>query len=53
MNAGHQEIKCNVHSCKYNDQSRYCTLYDITVGHTNNSDAKSKQETECASFECM
>ncbi len=45
-----QEIKCNVHSCKYNDKSRYCSLSDIVVG-TTNSDVHEKCDTECVSFE--
>lgn len=50
INAGRQEIKCNVQSCKYNDKVRYCTLNDITVGNTNMDLANNKDETECVSF---
>ncbi len=46
-----QEIKCNVSSCRYNDNMSYCSLHDITVGNTVPSDARMKSETECASFE--
>ncbi len=45
-----QVIKCNVKSCKYNDKVKYCTLEDILVGE-HVSDAKSKHETDCMSFE--
>ncbi|MBM7686615.1 DUF1540 domain-containing protein [Defluviitalea raffinosedens] len=45
-----QVIKCNVKSCKFNDKVRYCTLEDILVGE-HVSDAKSKHETDCMSFE--
>jgi len=45
-----QVIKCSVKSCKYNDKVKYCTLDDILVGeHVTN--AKSKHETDCMSFE--
>ncbi len=45
-----QEIKCRVHSCKFNDKSMYCTLNDIVVG-AQNPQARSKSETECVSFQ--
>lgn len=48
--AGSQEIKCSVQTCRYNDKSRFCTLSDIVVG-SETGDAKSKLETECKSFE--
>lgn len=48
---GSQVIKCNVHSCKFNDKSRYCTLNDIVVGSTTGVAAHNKAETECVSFE--
>ena len=49
--AGHQEIKCSVRSCRFNDQTRYCTLSDITVGQDGApGEAKSKKDTICASF---
>ena len=49
--AGHQEIKCSVKSCRYNDKTRYCTLTDITVGNDGMmGEAKSKRDTICASF---
>ncbi len=44
-----QEIRCNVHSCKYNDKTHYCTLDSIVVG-SETSDARNKSETECVSF---
>lgn len=48
---GHQEIKCNVGSCKYNENEEHCTLTDIVVGNDNmSSEAKTKEETECSSF---
>lgn len=53
MSAGSQEIKCNVTSCRYNDQSRYCSLDDIVVGTTNSANPKDKCDTECVSFENM
>ncbi len=46
-----QVIKCNVHSCKYNDKSRMCTLHDIVVGPASSS-ARSAKDTECDSFQC-
>ncbi len=48
--AGNQEIKCSVQTCRYNDKSRFCTLEDITVG-SEPAEAKSKQETICKSFD--
>jgi hypothetical protein len=51
-NIGNQDINCGVHSCKYNDKVSHCTLQDIVVGNTGtSSDARSKRETECESFE--
>lgn len=48
---GSQEIKCNVHSCRYHDKAAHCTLHDIVVGNDNMAmEAKTKKETECASF---
>lgn len=46
------QINCNVHSCRHNDQVKYCTLNDILVG-CSGSEAHSKAETECVSFEKM
>lgn len=45
-----QVIKCSVKSCKFNDKVQYCTLDDILVG-SHDKQAKSKQETDCMSFE--
>jgi len=50
-NAGRQEIKCNVFSCKHSDKARYCTLQDIHVGHEGQQDARSQHDTVCASFQ--
>jgi|BioPla2DNA2_1021312.scaffolds.fasta_scaffold144033_1 hypothetical protein len=45
-----QVIQCSVKSCKYNDKVKYCTLEGIIVGeHVSN--AKTKHETDCMSFE--
>ncbi len=50
---GHQEIKCNVKSCKFNDHAAYCTLNNIVVGNdTPSGEPHTKHETECASFDC-
>ncbi|MDR2940535.1 MAG: DUF1540 domain-containing protein [Clostridiales bacterium] len=46
----HQEIKCDVNSCKYNE-SRQCDLNSIQVGNTTSSPSNCR-ETECGSFEC-
>ena len=48
--SGNQEIKCSVRSCRYNDQTKNCTLSDITVGCGSAGEAKSKSETVCSSF---
>ncbi|MDR0958493.1 MAG: DUF1540 domain-containing protein [Clostridiales bacterium] len=49
---GSQTIKCNVASCKYNDNSHACSLSDINVGHEPPSnEAKRKTDTLCSSFE--
>ncbi|NLP46245.1 MAG: DUF1540 domain-containing protein [Epulopiscium sp.] len=45
-----QKIHCSVKSCQYNDQVKYCTLDSIQIG-PNGSHAKSKEETDCLSFE--
>jgi len=50
-NAGRQEIKCNVFSCKHSDKARYCTLQDINVGHDGQQEAHSKHDTVCVSFQ--
>ncbi len=50
MTAGHQEIKCDVKTCKFNDKAKFCTLGDITVGNDGMNEAKSKKDTICASF---
>ena len=50
-NAGKQEIKCNVFSCKNSDKSKYCTLNDINVGHEGAQEACSKHDTVCVSFQ--
>ena len=45
-----QEIKCNVTTCRYNNDTLHCSLDSIIVGNTNR-EAHTKHETECASFE--
>ncbi len=45
-----QMIHCSVKSCQYNDQVQYCTLDSIQVG-SNEHHARTKQETDCLSFE--
>lgn len=50
-NTGHQEIKCTVTDCKFNDNVNYCTLNNITVGGEE-ARVSSKQQTDCMSFEC-
>lgn len=47
-----QQINCHVHTCRYNDQSRNCTLGDIMVGNSA-MQPHEKSETECASFEAQ
>jgi hypothetical protein len=48
----HQEIRCNVRSCKYNSDCELCTLEGITVGCESSNEPQSKQGTVCASFCC-
>ncbi len=45
-----QEIRCNVHNCKFNDKANYCTLNSIVVG-SETANACKKCDTECVSFE--
>ncbi|MCL2851489.1 MAG: DUF1540 domain-containing protein [Defluviitaleaceae bacterium] len=44
-----QQIMCNVSSCKYNSDSRMCSLSSIEVGNTI-PNAQNMHQTECASF---
>ncbi|MCL2376329.1 MAG: DUF1540 domain-containing protein [Defluviitaleaceae bacterium] len=47
----HQEIKCNVESCRFNSGSHHCTLNEITVGSESPSrEPDTEQDTICASF---
>lgn len=48
-----QTIKCDVSSCKHNDDSEYlCTLKQIDVSCTcNQNNCSNKTETICNSFE--
>ena len=43
--------RCNVGSCKWNDNADYCTLESISVGNTV-PNAQNLHQTECASFIC-
>lgn len=46
----HQQINCNVHTCKYNDCDKcLCKLNEIKVANQNN-EASSKKETICDSY---
>lgn len=46
-----QRIKCKVDNCKFNEQSKDCTLGTITVGCEGDfSQARSERETICCSF---
>ena len=47
-----QTIKCNVCSCKYNDDSKYlCTLKEINISCTcNKENCNTNTETVCNSF---
>jgi len=49
-NTGHQEIKCDVFSCKHSDKSKFCTLQDIRVGHEGADEAHACRDTVCTSF---
>ena len=50
--AGKQEIRCSVDSCRFNDHTQYCTLSNIMVGSDSTAgEAHNKRETECVSFE--
>ena len=46
-----QQIMCNVSSCKFNADSKLCSLSSIEVGNTI-PNAKNSHQTECASFKC-
>lgn len=52
MSKDNQTIKCNVISCKYNDDTNYlCNLKSIDVSCTcNQNKCKNKSETICNSF---
>lgn len=46
-------IRCSVHSCKFNDKNYCCNLESITVGSDINANSKriaTNHETECVSF---
>lgn len=50
MNDDNKSIKCDVTSCKYNDEyEKYCTLNEIKVSSLS-KDRVSKKETVCDSF---
>lgn len=52
MNDDNKSIKCDVESCKYNDNTeKYCTLNEIKVSSTCDSCSACKKETICDSFE--
>lgn len=47
-----QKIKCEVESCKFQDEN-YCTLKEILISYiTDNNKATKNKETLCKSFEC-
>lgn len=51
MDDNNKSIKCDVLSCKYNDNTdKYCTLNEIKVSSTCNSCDACKKETICDSF---
>lgn len=51
MNEDNKSIKCDVESCKFNDNvENYCTLNEIMVSSTSNSSKTHKKETICDSF---
>ncbi len=45
-------IDCSVESCKYNENSKMCTLGNVKVGATTMSEPEAKKDTQCGSFEC-
>lgn len=47
-----QRIKCQVESCKFQNND-YCTLKEILISYiTDNYEATKNKETLCRSFEC-
>lgn len=47
------KIKCDVKSCKHNDQENNCELESIEVSCTcDNCDCQDSKETVCNSFDC-
>lgn len=46
-----QEIKCNVTTCRHNNDTLHCSLDSIVVGNNNTNAAHNKHDTECVSFE--
>lgn len=48
---GNQTIKCDVESCKYNDEEGVCNLEEIQVGcNCDNDKCECTDETICQSF---
>ena len=45
-----KSIKCNVESCEYNCNNKYCTLNEIKVSCNCNPKNAGKNETICESF---
>ncbi len=51
MDENNKSIKCDVSSCKYNDNTdKYCTLNEIKVSCTCDNCNAHKKETICDSF---
>lgn len=51
MDDNNKSIKCDVLSCKYNDNNdKYCTLNEIKVSCNCKPDNAQKKETICDSF---
>ena len=45
-----QKIYCSVKSCKFNDNSKHCSLSEITVTPIKNCDTKKPDESMCSSY---
>ena len=44
-----QNIRCSVHTCKYNENAQQCSLHGISVGNCG-PQTRDKSATECDSF---
>lgn len=53
MNNNNQTIKCNVSSCKYNENDAICSLHEIKVGCMKGCHPTKIEETVCDSYENM